>query len=346
MFLPRASQDLDVTAGTPFVTYHGAAAAWWIPKPRSPRISLRMAARVWAVALPLTIAAFLWNWSQTERLWPFGRQVTLAPEIALRYAMIGLTYVVYVTLRSLPVWVRHRRLAKADAREIDGAIAAGQWERAGLLVHRYCLLVSAVWKRVPARVATWDAVLRPHLPRHRRLYIYYRGRPPALPQDVTASFAPVILTPPQPTLWSAAALVPVGVLLYLLVMDIARSGYWQRAMLFNAVLLTLVLASYGAYFLLMLLGRARYLRLAPGAFQILRYPAFGHRPRLLSYDLRRLHAVLDLSSPWPGLTLLDTPEYRRETYRLPNVREAIEAVLRAALSTAPTPPLPEEQLVG
>lgn len=330
----------------PAVTYHGPVAIWWIPHTRRPRASLTRALLAWLVAIPVTGGTMLWNHAESAPLWPFGRQATSGGEILLRYELIALTYLTYVTLQSLPRWLRYRAQARRDAVAIDRLIKEQRWDAAGVHVHRYCLLVSAVWRRVPARVDTWDALLRSRLPRHRRLYVYYRKVPPPVPPNPGSSFAPVVVRAPHPPLWSMAVLVPVGAMLYMLIVDILRSGYWQRALLFNAVLLTVVLVAYGLYFVLSLLGRSHYLRFAPGAFQVVQFRPLRRNPRIETLDVRRLHATLDLAAITPGVTFLDTPGYRRETFRLPRGPEVIEATMRCVLSTAPTPPLPEEQLVG
>ena len=330
----------------PQVTYTGPVAVWWIPKPAGPRVSLRTAGITWFLAVLVLAGTTLLLQAQSKPLWPFGRRISSAAEIAMRYELILLVCLVYVTVRSCGVWLRCRRLARVDARAVDRAIQAERWELAALLLHRYCLLMSAVWRRVPAQAGAWDSMLSRRLPRHRRLYVYYRGDRPALPTDVTASFALAVVPPPQPSLWSAVGLIPVAFLLYGLLFDIVQRGHWQRAILFNAVLLGAVLVGYGLYFFMALLGRSHYFRFAPGVMQLVKFTVGRRRPVIETFDLRRLNAVLDLSSPWPGLTLLNTGRYRRETFRLPTRGPVLEALFRASLSTAPSPPLPEDQLVA
>lgn len=330
----------------PDVSYLGPVAVWWIPKPPGPRISLRTAAITWLIGIPLTAATMLWLQAQSKPLWTFGRSAASPADLLLRYELILLVCLAYVTLRALPVWIRYRRLAKRDAAAIAAAVCAEHWDLAALLVHRYCLLVSSIWRRVPGQVEAWDAVIRPKLPKHRRIYLYYRDAPPRLPPDAAASFTPAVIPSPQPSLWSAAALVPIALLLYLLIADIVRQGRWHRLILFNTALLTIILIAYGGYFLLALLGRSHYFRFAPGVVQLLKFRLARRRPAIETFHLRRVHAVLDLSSPWPAMTLLDTPGYRRETFRLPRKNSVVEAFLRAALSTAPSPPLSQEDLAG
>ncbi|MBI4580197.1 MAG: hypothetical protein HY718_10875 [Planctomycetes bacterium] len=340
-----ADQRNDNDLPAPSITYLGPVAVWGIPKPRGPRMSVRTAAIGWLLLAPVLLATLLWVHTESRTLWPFGRRATHMSEVVLRYELIAAVCWCYLTGMSLPIWLRHRRLARQDVWAIDAAIRAEQWERAGLFLHRYCLLVSGIWRKLPARAAVWDAVLRNHLPRHRRLYVYYRQRPPTLPPDPMAGFTITVIRPPRPSPWSAAGLVPVALLLYLLLVDVVRHRDLHQAFLFNTVLLAIVLVSYTAYFAMALLGRSSFYRFAPGIMQYVRYRALRRRPTIESYDLRRLHLVLDLCSPWPGLTLLNTPRYRREVYCLPRGPEAVEAVFRAALSTVPSPPLPEDQLV-
>jgi hypothetical protein len=333
------------TGSDPTVSYVGPVAVWLVPKPRAPRISLRNCVLAWLILAPLLAANLLWVQAESNTWWPFGRRVSHVSEVLLRYELIVLVCLGYVTAVSVPVWFRYRRLAKRDAYQVNEAIQREDWQRAGLLLHRYCLFVSAVWRKLPAQVAAWDSALRNHLPRHRRLYVYYRGRPPRLPQDATAGFSITVVRPPRPSPWSAAALVPIALMLYLLIVEVIRLGDPHQAFLFNTVLLSVVLVSYTSYFFMALLGRSSFLRFAPGVMQVVRYRALRRCPEIQSYDLRRIHAVLDLSSAWPGFTLLNTPGYRREIYRLRRDAEALEAVFRATLSTVPSPPLPEDLLV-
>ncbi len=342
---PTRRRGLRRPLPEPRVEYLGPAAVWWIPKPRGPRITLRRAGLAWLGLLPLIAATMLWSHLETESLWPFGRRISSLPEILLRYELILMVCLAYLTIPSGRSWLRHRRFARRDARAVEQAIEQERWELAGLLLHRYCLLTSALWGRLPSRVGAWDAVIRGKLPRHRRVYVYHRGKPPGLPGDATAGFAISVIPPPKPSLWSATALLPVALILYVLVVDVARHGHPQRLILFNAVLLAGVLLFYGTYFMTALLGRSNFFRFAPGVLQLVRYRTFRRRPLIRTWDLRRMHLVLDLSSKYPGLTLLDEESGRRSTLRLPRGDEAREAVFRAALSTVPSPPLPEDRLV-
>ncbi|UCD28014.1 MAG: hypothetical protein JSV03_13080 [Planctomycetota bacterium] len=329
----------------PTISYLGTVGIWWIPKPRGPRTSLWVALIAWLVWFLLLVATMLWLHASSRSLWPFGRQISSLAEILFRYELIVIVYLTYTTFLSLPVWIRCGRQARRDASAIETAIQQERWERAALLVHRYCLLVSGVWRRVPARVATWDGLIRKKLSRHRRLYVYFRDRAPEVPPDAAAGFTPAIIPPPHPTLLSAAALLVIAMLIYLLIIDIVEHGYWQRIVLFNAVLLLLILIGYGSYFLSSVLGRGYYFRFAPGVMQLVRFTLRRQQPTIETFNLREAHVVLDLCSPWPAMTLINTPGYRRQTFRLSKGTKVTEALMRAVLSASPCPPLPEDGLV-
>ncbi len=326
------------------IRYVGTAAVWWIPKPKGPRMSVWAVLLAGAVILPLTIGTLIYLYDMGLSLWPFGRRITTMAEIVLRYEMIALVCLVYLLLRSLPGWLRYRRLARRDARAIEDAIARERWEEAALRLHRYCLLVSAIWRRIPPRAEAWDSLVRARLPRNRRVYVYYATEPPPLPSDVTASFTPEVFPPNQPSLWSAVLLVPVALMLYLVILDIASSGQWPRMLFFNVILLVVILVLYGGYFLLALLGRSRYYRFAPGVIQHVKFDMSHRRPRIETFDLRRTHLVIDLCGPSPTVTLSEGGA-GHVILRPRGGEDVHDAMLRAALSTAPSPPLPEEGLL-
>jgi hypothetical protein len=338
--------ELPSGIGEPHLTTAGTAAVWWIPKPRSPRVTLLATVWAWAAALPLVAGTLWWMARESDSLWPFGHPVAGPAELLLRYEIVLIVCLMYVTLKSLPMWMRHGLVARRDRAAIEAAILAGQWERAGLLVHRYCIMRSAFRRRMPGRVAAWDERIRGRLSRHRRFYVYYSLYRPPLPEDVTSSFTPVVTPPPRPPLWSAAGLVPITWLLYMLILDVVRNRYWQRLVVFNAVLLMVILVTYGTYFALMLLGQSHFFRFAPGVLQMVRYRAGRRRPMIETFDLRHVHVALDLSSKWPAVTVFGDAGRSGVAFRLPRGEEAITATFRACLSTAPSPPLPEDDLMG
>ena len=321
--------------------YVGPVAVWFIPKPTGPRVSVRACAIAWMIALPILAGTLLWFYALSRTFWPFGRAVSNLPELLLRYEITIVVCLAYMTSRSLPIWLRYRALAKQDVRALDVATQTDQVEQAALYLHRYCLLMSALWRRLPARVAAWDAVLRKRLPRHRRVYIHYPHNepPPELPPNSGAGFAPAVIPQAGPSAWWILGLVPIAFLLYLLIAQIMIHEQWQSLLLTNVLLLAFVLFFYGGYFLLSILGRSYHFRFAPGVVQMVKSALGQRRPSIETFDLRRMHTVLDLSSRVPGLILIDFERGQREAFRLPHGPETVEAVLRAALSTAPRPPL-------
>ena len=329
----------------PRVTYVGPVAIWWIPKPRGPRASIRNVGLAWAITLPLTALTLLSIHEQAKPLWPFGREITSPTQMVLRYELILGVYLTYVTFRSLPGWLRYRRWAKRDVRAIDAAIREERWESAALLVHRYCLMVSGLWRRVPARVTAWDSVLRKRLTRHRRLYVYYRDVPPPVPPDPAVSFTPAVIPPPQPSWWSLLGLIPLALLLAVLFTEVRRQQKWELMLTFNVMLLTAVLISYSVYFSLAVLGRSHYFRLAPGIVQRVKFTVRRRHPMIETFELRAYDGVLDLASSRLQLSLIDAVGRQFKSFRFPRGDDVVDAIFRTLLSTAPSPPLSEEQLV-
>ncbi len=118
------------------------------------------------------------------------------------------------------------------------------------------------------------------------------------------------------------------------------------------VFLALVALLAGAYFLLRLAVRPEYIRLAPGLVQFVRYGLRSRTPRIESFPLtggtlvlvddeirvfgRRLSFVLVRNGVQRELPVA----------RLPSRVRLTERTWQALLSTAPTPPLSDEELVG
>jgi hypothetical protein len=168
--------------------------------------------------------------------------------------------------------------------------------------------------------------------------------PPELPSTPEAGFTPILLRPPQLSLWLVPLLFPVAWLLYLLILDIAWQGYFQPAVVVNILLMIALFVGYGWFYLSKLLGRANFFRLLPGHFQLIRYRSSG-KATIEDYDLRQSDVVLDLSGRQPGFTILNAGRYHRVRFRLPPWPEAVQGVLRATLSTASLPLGVSEELV-
>ena len=96
----------------------------------------------------------------------------------------------------------------------------------------------------------------------------------------------------------------------------------------------------------------RYVRLAPGVVQFLQYGFRRSKPRILSYPLTAgtIAVVTNEIRAWgqrPSFTLLRRDDVSELPLRLVRNRgRYIERTWQALLSTAPTPPLSDEELVG
>lgn len=94
--------------------------------------------------------------------------------------------------------------------------------------------------------------------------------------------------------------------------------------------------------------RATYVRIAPRMIQFLRYAGTKRKPAIRSYPIEAgTLVVLAHTANKMTLTLAcEEAEDRVELSKLPNSRVFIDKVWQALLSTAPTPPLSDEELVG
>jgi len=91
-----------------------------------------------------------------------------------------------------------------------------------------------------------------------------------------------------------------------------------------------------------------YSRITPGRMDIMRFTLGRRMPRTTTYDLRSAHVLAHMNkgtlfirpgspgAPWTALSL-------RGVW---NPTRLVHAVMRGAASTAPTPPLPDDQLLG
>ena len=327
----------------------GDVGTWWIRKPVSPRLSIPGAAGAWGLLGPAVVGTLLWVHERGESLWPYGHETPSFGQQILKYAMVMVVFLAYATIRSIPMWWSSLRLSAADARRLPTLIATQDWAEAARVLHRYCLLRGVVWRRVPRRAAAWDEQIRPHLPARRRLYVYYRGTAPALPEDPTSSFAPEVIAVGTPTGWAFVALVPLFVMLYFMVGNVfsLEPGQWRQLISLNTLLMGLLIVGYGTFYTLILLGRVSYVRLAPGVAQWLQFSAFRRRPRVQTLDVRAYDVTLDTSGQRYVFCLVNRADsFRAHTFRLPASAEVATACLRTVLSSAPTPPLSDDPLEG
>ncbi len=122
---------------------------------------------------------------------------------------------------------------------------------------------------------------------------------------------------------------------------------WYRLLSFNSLVMITILIAYGALYARWVLGRSKYLRIAPQVAQLIKYRAFSKKPTIDTFDLRTHNVVLDLTGMVPALTFIRRSDQRNiRTFHLPGGTEHVPACLRAVLSTAPAPQLDHHELVG
>ena len=310
---------------------------------------MRRAAAAWAVIVLLILATIAFLMARAQPLWPWGFPLPSRVHIVLRYELIAAVFLGYATSLSLSSWSLYRRLSAEDERNVQRFVDAGQWHAAARTLHRYCLLHSSVWRKVPATVKRWDVVIRPHLPKKRRLYIYHDWEKPELPPQPESGFAPEIVPLGAPAWWKGCAVLMLATFVYAGLTFAFRQPSPNRLRALtdiNLLLMVGLLLGYGVSVGLNVLGRRKYFRFAPGLAQIMQFRIFHKAASVESVDIRAHDTFLDLSGSPVTLSFIhrDTRE-QRFAYPLPYKEETIRAALRSILSTAPTPPLPDEQLV-
>ncbi|MBN1491339.1 MAG: hypothetical protein JXA69_15605 [Phycisphaerae bacterium] len=322
-------------------------AVWWIHRARGPRVSLRGAIRGWLILLGLTLATLTWIHMRGESSWPWAPGGSSTAQHLLRYELILLVYAVYLSAVSLPTWLRLRRLLQMAGASLEASARREDWTAAALHLHRYCLHYSALWRHVPMTAEAWDLIIREHVSQHRRLYVYYRGEPPPLPGDPLSGFAPKELPMGRPSIWSLLAMLPAGLLIYAILMDIWLRAAWERLLVFNVLAMLAVFLVVSGFQVIGWLGRHDCLRLAPGVAQWVKHVVFRVEPRVETFDVRRGDLSLDLTGAVPTMTLIERESGRCEMFRLPRGgSDVVETVLRMALSSAQVPPLVKEQVRG
>lgn len=166
-------------------------------------------------------------------------------------------------------------------------------------------------------------------------------------------FEPEIITPTRSIgrrivfIPIAAAVVAVWLLQELHVLpnlriQLSSFGY----LLFMGLVVTAVWAWRGMI-------RPRYIRMAPGIIQVLEYPYGKGKPAIRSYPLDSetvavVHGSLTGRKRRPqNLTLLrNEREDKIDFSQMRRAEEVVERTWQALLTTAPTPPLSDEELIG
>lgn len=96
-----------------------------------------------------------------------------------------------------------------------------------------------------------------------------------------------------------------------------------------------------------------YIRLAPGRLDVMHYRLLGHgKSHITTYDLRRSRVLVDLKR---NVAAIDTGTHPAHAGAAPDVLNIItirdrvglaKSIFEAARSTHPTPPLPDDALLG
>ncbi|HUU99066.1 MAG TPA: hypothetical protein VM487_25310 [Phycisphaerae bacterium] len=173
-----------------------------------------------------------------------------------------------------------------------------------------------------------------------------------VPECAQTHFEPVIVTPTSAMGKRLLWLVPAGALIVLWLLDYL--DLWPRGipsirrfmgsflLILTAGFITLVIWFWRATV------RPTYLRMAPGIMQALEYRHGRSKPIARSYPMEQgTLVVVTRERNW--LTLALAREQMTDIFRLHSLRDLKTVGVRlwqALLSTAPTPPLSDEELVG
>lgn len=325
----------------------GSVEVWSVERPRGPRLSPRAALIAGVIVLPSFISALWWVHSRGERVWPWGTVTLLAPSVPqylLRYLYLLTAGFFYVVAVSAPAWRRLARTAREDLDDARRLVELGEWPAAALHLHRHVLLRGAL----DDDVVRLDQLISPHLQPGRRLYLYYWGTPPTLPDSPEAGFQPRVV--PVSTAggwWTAGIVALVAVAMFGHLAGVLASGDWRSLARLNFIVEAGVVLAYGAVVMGGLLGRRAYFRFSPGVAELLRFKLRASATETQAISLRRCDVFLDLTGPGAVLSLADRASGRRMAeYELGRGREITETCLRAVLSTAPEHPLPPHELTA
>jgi len=331
----------------------GDAAVWWAPRPAGPRTSVR-AAVIAGVLLAVGMGvAVVWTLRHGLEPWPWPTIVPMTPtasQLAVRYLSLAFAGLLYLTLRSLPGWLRVGRVLRSDESAIEPRMKQNAWAEAACRLHRCAHLRRELYGpgRMPAWAEEADARIRPHLSSARRVYVHYRDEPPLVPDRPEAGFTPCIVPVSVAGGWwmvpivlvlAAAVLADLGTAIH-------RGSYGHLASVNFIVAATIVVAYLGTH-LLALLGWRTYFRFAPGVAEVLNYRVWRSRPDVSTVPLREYDALVDVTGPSVVLTLVErrTRAWYR-VWQLRNTAENREVCLRALLSSAEVPDLSREHLMG
>jgi hypothetical protein len=327
----------------------GDVELWWLNRPARPRMSIRSAVIGVCILIPISAAAagrVLAVTDDAESLWPWSDPNASAEQIVLRYLFVLIVALFYALARSLPAWIRSTRQANSDLVEAEGFCDQGRWFEAAIRLHRHCVLRREVWRRLPVKVRALDERIRPYLDHRRRVYIYFKGRPPELPEFPEAGFSPMVVPTAIVGWWSVPMIILLAATAYAELSGTLKSTAWTSIRAANFFVLAGLILIYVYLYAAAALGRRDYFRFAPGIAEFMSFGIIGRRAKVRSIRLRECDVILDLVGPKLTLaTVPESPRQKQQQYILNKKPEVIEASLRAVFSTASIREMPNTQLV-
>lgn len=235
-----------------------------------------------------------------------------------------------------------------------------------------CVLAALAWGLV--WTVCWfrrgQRIGGPSLKTDERYRVRLIGRPdkaePLVPESADA-FEPVVVfawlaVPPSPAGYRVWVVASVAAFLVWMVLKATppfnmNLGYWG------------VLACIGLGGVAAALATPTYFRVVPGRLDVMRFNfLYSRKPTLESYDLRTSRVLVDVRA---RIIVIEPPERPEEAAQprskgrsgrkprgpvpgsieitlicLPGAGELARAVLRGAVTAAPAPPLPDDELIG
>jgi len=201
----------------------------------------------------------------------------------------------------------------------------------------------------PSEVVT---MLGDHLPADRACIIVLAAE--TVPCVGERSFGPEIINPAR-HLWRYVDMLWVGLIFALLI--VAKQLGWlpgiSSALPLAAWVVLYAMAagiglSIACTWVYATLVRPTYIRLAPGIIQVLRFGPRGRTPRIRSYPMRA-GTLVTVREQRSGIAVTLMRGGQCDdilVWRTRNPEQVMERVWWAVLSTAPTPPLSEAELLG
>lgn len=222
------------------------------------------------------------------------------------------------------------------------------------------------WRR-PDKLPRWhsirDLLLDPGLQRSDAARIVCVG-PVDLPQPDAHRFEPEVLTPTR-SLGRLRILAVVGLVLaaFLIVRLLRVFPVLDRVPLGSFASFYVMFVVFGGWWLWRAVLRPTYVRVAPGVVEFLRFPLFGGPPRIVEFAMVPGTTVLIFG--YIGLPFTSAAASQRRVPRPPwmvlqrgdriehlavalvaDWRTFTDRLFQAITSTAPTPPLSRDALVG